>query len=144
MPWGIRYTGLSAPGDLRWEDIERFSPSPWVRPSLVRIYLTQRYREAHPSLLRSASRLLGSGDVAMPMISGWIASDLATALNEEDASIVLVAYVVSDLRALDWTLDLFFPRDIVYLRPLHSASGAEAIAGMETIRLPEERVLAAK
>lgn len=25
--------------------------------------------------------------------------------------------------ALDWTLDLFFPRDIVYLRPLHSARG---------------------
>ena len=27
--------------------------------------------------------------------------------------------------ALDWTLDLFFPRDIVYLRPLHSARGPE-------------------
>ncbi|MGE0758400.1 MAG: NAD(P)/FAD-dependent oxidoreductase, partial [Pirellulaceae bacterium] len=25
--------------------------------------------------------------------------------------------------AIDWTLDLFFPRDIVYLRPLHSAHG---------------------
>jgi len=25
--------------------------------------------------------------------------------------------------ALDWTLDLFFPRDIVYLRPLHAARG---------------------
>ena len=25
--------------------------------------------------------------------------------------------------AIDWTLDLFFPRDIVYLRPLHSANG---------------------
>lgn len=25
--------------------------------------------------------------------------------------------------ALDWTLDLFFPRDIVYLRPLHTAGG---------------------
>ena len=25
--------------------------------------------------------------------------------------------------ALDWTLDLFFPRDIVYLRPLHAAHG---------------------
>jgi hypothetical protein len=23
--------------------------------------------------------------------------------------------------ALDWTLDLFFARDIVYLRPLHTA-----------------------
>jgi NADH dehydrogenase len=25
--------------------------------------------------------------------------------------------------AIDWTLDLFFPRDIVYLRPLHAATG---------------------
>ena len=25
--------------------------------------------------------------------------------------------------ALDWTLDLFFPRDIVHLRPLHAAAG---------------------
>ena len=25
--------------------------------------------------------------------------------------------------AIDWTLDLFFPRDIVYLRPLHNAHG---------------------
>jgi len=23
--------------------------------------------------------------------------------------------------AIDWTLDLFFPRDIVYLRPLHTS-----------------------
>lgn len=28
--------------------------------------------------------------------------------------------------ALDWTLDLFFARDIVYLRPLHTAGGATA------------------
>ncbi len=28
--------------------------------------------------------------------------------------------------AIDWTLDLFFPRDIVYLRPLHSANGRGA------------------
>jgi hypothetical protein len=27
--------------------------------------------------------------------------------------------------AIDWTLDLFFPRDIVYLRPLHATRGAE-------------------
>jgi NADH dehydrogenase len=31
--------------------------------------------------------------------------------------------------ALDWTLDLFFPRDIVYLRPLHSA-GSRAREGL--------------
>jgi NADH dehydrogenase len=30
--------------------------------------------------------------------------------------------------AIDWTLDLFFPRDIVYLRPLHAAHRAEAPA----------------
>jgi NADH dehydrogenase len=30
--------------------------------------------------------------------------------------------------ALDWTLDLFFPRDIVYLRPLHSAAGPGAMS----------------
>ena len=29
--------------------------------------------------------------------------------------------------ALDWILDIFFPRDIVYLRPLHSARGRPAI-----------------
>jgi hypothetical protein len=23
--------------------------------------------------------------------------------------------------AIDWTLDLFFPRDIIYLRPLHTS-----------------------
>ncbi|MEQ1902782.1 MAG: NAD(P)/FAD-dependent oxidoreductase [Pirellulaceae bacterium] len=37
--------------------------------------------------------------------------------------------------ALDWTMDLFFPRDIVYLRPLHSAQGPGAVsidAGIET------------
>jgi NADH dehydrogenase len=30
--------------------------------------------------------------------------------------------------ALDWTLDLFFPRDIVYLRPLHATRGQEAVS----------------
>ncbi len=30
--------------------------------------------------------------------------------------------------AIDWTLDLFFQRDIVYLRPLHTARGAGASA----------------
>jgi NADH dehydrogenase len=43
--------------------------------------------------------------------------------------------------ALDWTLDLVFPRDIVYLRPLHSASGAEPIAGMTSMGLHEEMVV---
>lgn len=28
--------------------------------------------------------------------------------------------------ALDWTLDLFFPRDLVYLRPLHTTGGKAA------------------
>jgi NADH dehydrogenase len=36
--------------------------------------------------------------------------------------------------ALDWTLDLFFPRDIVYLRPLHNARGP----GSVTLSLPDE------
>jgi NADH dehydrogenase len=31
--------------------------------------------------------------------------------------------------ALDWTLDLFFPPDIVYLRPLHLSRGSEAPVG---------------
>jgi NADH dehydrogenase len=30
--------------------------------------------------------------------------------------------------ALDWTLDLFFPRDIVYLRPLHTVHGPAALS----------------
>jgi len=30
--------------------------------------------------------------------------------------------------AIDWTLDLFFPRDIVYLRPLHSPHGPAAVS----------------
>lgn len=30
--------------------------------------------------------------------------------------------------ALDWTLELFFPKDIVYLRPLHTAGGRAAPA----------------
>ena len=33
--------------------------------------------------------------------------------------------------ALDWTLDLFFPRDIVYLRPLHASQRLGAV-GMES------------
>jgi NADH:quinone reductase (non-electrogenic) len=34
--------------------------------------------------------------------------------------------------ALDWTLDLFFPRDTVYLRPLHLSRGSAAIVGGRT------------
>ena len=34
--------------------------------------------------------------------------------------------------ALDWTLDLFFPRDIVFLRPLHSIQGGENVEPVET------------
>jgi NADH dehydrogenase len=30
--------------------------------------------------------------------------------------------------AIDWTLDLFFPRDIVYLRPLHAARGQHEVS----------------
>jgi NADH dehydrogenase len=30
--------------------------------------------------------------------------------------------------AIDWTLELFFPRDIVYLRPLHAARGPTAVS----------------
>jgi NADH dehydrogenase len=30
--------------------------------------------------------------------------------------------------AIDWTLDLFFARDIVYLRPLHAARGPAAVS----------------
>jgi NADH dehydrogenase len=33
--------------------------------------------------------------------------------------------------AIDWTLDLIFPRDIVYLRPLHTARGPSAIVSHE-------------
>lgn len=34
--------------------------------------------------------------------------------------------------ALDWTLDLFFPRDIVYLRPLHAIRGQPAVREAHT------------
>lgn len=37
--------------------------------------------------------------------------------------------------AIDWTMDLFFARDIVYLRPLHAAKGAGAISE-ELFELP--------
>jgi NADH dehydrogenase len=30
--------------------------------------------------------------------------------------------------AIDWTLELFFPRDIVYLRPLHAVRGPQAVS----------------
>ncbi len=33
--------------------------------------------------------------------------------------------------AIDWTLDLFFPRDIVYLRPLHAARRPAAVSHLE-------------
>jgi NADH:quinone reductase (non-electrogenic) len=46
--------------------------------------------------------------------------------------------------ALDWTLDLFFPRDIIYLRPLHSASGAELIVGSDPLLTDNERTLVTK
>lgn len=34
--------------------------------------------------------------------------------------------------AIDWTLDLFFPRDIVYLRPLHAARGYAPVSRTES------------
>src|SRR5204863_1193480 len=46
--------------------------------------------------------------------------------------------------ALDWTLDLIFPRDIVYLRPLHNASGAEAVVGAGSMPEQQERTLVTK
>ncbi len=43
--------------------------------------------------------------------------------------------------ALDWTLDLFFPRDIVYLRPLHFSHGSAAIiGGSSPAAIPQPRV----
>jgi NADH dehydrogenase len=40
--------------------------------------------------------------------------------------------------ALDWTLDLFFPRDIVFLRPLHSAHGHQEVADSQPATPPVE------
>ena len=41
--------------------------------------------------------------------------------------------------AIDWTLDLFFQRDIVYLRPLHTARGTGLIrVGTTEQSLPDE------
>ncbi len=34
--------------------------------------------------------------------------------------------------ALDWTMDLFFPRDIVYLRPLHAVQGGEHVESVDS------------
>lgn len=42
--------------------------------------------------------------------------------------------------ALDWTLDLFFPRDIVYLRPLHLAHGSETVTEAPSAAAPEPAV----
>ncbi len=39
--------------------------------------------------------------------------------------------------AIDWTLDLFFPRDIVYLRPLHAARGPSAVSHPNSNDSPE-------
>lgn len=38
--------------------------------------------------------------------------------------------------ALDWTLDLFFARDIVYLRPLHAAHGPSAVSTVAESQQP--------
>ena len=39
--------------------------------------------------------------------------------------------------ALDWTLDLFFPRDIVYLRPLHASQHLRTVGtGPEEAAFP--------
>ena len=38
--------------------------------------------------------------------------------------------------AIDWTLELVFPRDTVYLRPLHTAQGREAIHSFEAAADP--------
>jgi NADH dehydrogenase len=50
--------------------------------------------------------------------------------------------------AIDWTLDLFFPRDIVYLRPLHTARGTTAAANTSgvaeascPVETPEEDII---
>lgn len=42
--------------------------------------------------------------------------------------------------ALDWTLDLFFPRDIVYLRALHLAHGSETVTEAPPAAAPEPAV----
>jgi len=42
--------------------------------------------------------------------------------------------------ALDWTLDLVFPRDIVYLRSLHLAHGPEFAGGDPPAESREERI----
>ncbi|MBI2205088.1 MAG: NAD(P)/FAD-dependent oxidoreductase [Candidatus Rokubacteria bacterium] len=41
--------------------------------------------------------------------------------------------------ALDWTLDLFFPRDIVYLRPLHLSQGSGPVGGEVPAHEPDPR-----
>jgi hypothetical protein len=48
--------------------------------------------------------------------------------------------------ALDWTLELFFPRDIVYLRPLHAVREPVVAprAGDEICPLPSTPVASAK
>ena len=38
--------------------------------------------------------------------------------------------------ALDWTLDLMFPRDVVYLRPLHLAHGSRTDDNTSDYGLP--------
>jgi NADH:ubiquinone reductase (H+-translocating) len=42
--------------------------------------------------------------------------------------------------AIDWTFDLFFPRDIVFLRPLHTSAGEGRVIGtpdQDTCSLPD-------
>jgi NADH dehydrogenase len=45
--------------------------------------------------------------------------------------------------ALDWTLELFFPRDIVYLRPLHAVRGPQLPDDSQPDTQPESCLLEA-
>jgi hypothetical protein len=83
-------------------------------------------REAEPFKLRSLGVLAGLGKrSAVAEILGFQFSGFVAWWLFRTIYLMKLPGFERKLRvAIDWTLDLFFQRDIVYLRPLHTARGA--------------------
>lgn len=85
-------------------------------------------REAQPFQFKSLGLLAGLGRrTAVAEILGFKFSGFVAWWLWRTIYLMKLPGFERKLRvALDWTLDLFFPRDTVYLRPLHAAQGASA------------------
>ena len=110
---------------IRRKIAELFAGSPFV--FLVRAIL--RGQERRPFVYKPQGLLAGLGRrEAVAEIYGLKFSGFAAWWLWRTVYLLKLPGTERKVRvALDWTLDLFFPRDIVYLRPLHAATGPSAV-----------------